>query len=160
MNDLLGISLRSNLICVWTAKLKSSKPCSPGNTSTEVRLEVPVGFLCWRTWRPWSICWVLLFHLLSSWSWSPPEASSSWKNDHHKLKTRALLTREQHLSISAKFLINTVWCIYRNYNLAASKPFAMYYELWNLSFWLQRKVLANKHLNIMPLYWSTWMWSK
>lgn len=31
------------------------------------------------TWSPWSICWVLLFHLLSSWSWSPPVPSSSCK---------------------------------------------------------------------------------
>lgn len=35
-----------------------------------------------RTWRPCSICWVLLFHLFSSWSWSPAWPSSSyWKGN-------------------------------------------------------------------------------
>lgn len=28
-----------------------------------------------QTWRPWSICWVLLFHRRSSWSWSPCPSS-------------------------------------------------------------------------------------
>lgn len=34
--------------------------------------ELPV------TWRPCNICCVLLFHLFSSWSWSPAWPSSSW----------------------------------------------------------------------------------
>lgn len=57
---------------LWFLEIMSSCPPVPRPSVFRFKYQTQ------QTWRPWSICWVLLFHLLSSWSWSPPCASSSW----------------------------------------------------------------------------------
>lgn len=116
-----------------------------------------------HTWRPWSICWVLLFHLLSSWSWSPPEASSSWmKMTPQKWADKNLLQNEISISVfpeSSKL----IWTILTNRKLYLILLKNHLNLVWSLSFLNYKRkssVPASKHLaEYEILYWSIKMCS-